>query len=204
AGGRGTLDGAAPAAAAGSAGRAGQRRGGDGGRAPRPGDEGARGGAGGGRRAARSGVRRRGAPSCSRSPRCAREGERSAARIMNRRSALIALLVAASPACTSCDTVPANALVSCEAQEVLPASVSTDILFVIDDSGSMSEEQANLAANLDAFIDTLVASPVQNNFRIGVTNTSVEEFTGGKSYTAGPSKNVPYPAGALVAIKIDT
>src|SRR6184192_4100656 len=114
----------------------------------------------------------------------------------------LALLVAL-PACTSCDTVPADALTSCQATEVLPSSVSTDILFVIDDSGSMSEEQANLAANLGAFIDTLAASPVQNNFRIGVTNTSVEEFTGGKSYTAGPSKNVPYPAGALVAIRID-
>ena len=119
------------------------------------------------------------------------------------RNAFLAVL-AGLPACTSCDTVPSDALLSCQATQVLPSSVSTDILFVIDDSGSMSEEQANLAANLDAFIDTLVASPVQNNFRIGVTNTSVEEFTGGKSYTAGPSKNVPYPAGALVAIKTDT
>jgi hypothetical protein len=101
----------------------------------------------------------------------------------------------------SCDKVPANALVSCQTTQILPAAVSTDILFVVDDSGSMSEEQANLAANLDAFIDTLVASPVQNDFRIGVTNSSVEEFTGGTSYTAGPSKGVPYPAGALVAIK---
>jgi hypothetical protein len=120
--------------------------------------------------------------------------------------ALSLVLAAALPAC-SCDTAPANALTSCQATEVLPASVSTDILFVIDDSGSMSEEQANLAANLDAFIDTLVASPVKNDFRIGVTNSSVEEFavtaTTGKSYPAGPSAGVPYPAGALVAIKTD-
>jgi hypothetical protein len=69
----------------------------------------------------------------------------------------------------------------------------------------MSEEQANLATNLDAFIDTLVLSPVQNDFRIGVTNSSVEEFTVNgttrKSYAAGPSTGVPFPAGALVAIK---
>jgi hypothetical protein len=116
---------------------------------------------------------------------------------------LLLILIAALPACTSCDSVPANALTSCQATEVLPASVQTDILFVVDDSGSMSEEQANLAANLDAFIDGLVASPVQNDFRIGVTNTSVEEFAGGTSYAAGPSKGVPFPAGALIAIKTD-
>ena len=106
----------------------------------------------------------------------------------------------------SCDSVPANALVSCQTTQVVPAAVSTDILFVVDDSGSMSEEQANLAANLDAFIDALVASPVKNDFRIGVTNSSVEEFpvngTTRKSYAAGgPSAGVPFPAGALVAIK---
>src|SRR5882762_5482022 len=71
----------------------------------------------------------------------------------------------------------------------------------------MSEAQANLAANLGAFIDTLAASPVKNDFRIGVTNTSVEEYTvsatAGRSYPAGPSAGVPYPAGALVAIKTD-
>ena len=122
-------------------------------------------------------------------------------------SALLLALLAALPACSSCDSVPADALVDCQATTVVPASVSTDILFVIDDSGSMSEEQANLAANLGAFIDTLAASPVKNEFRIGVTNTSVEEFTvtatTGKSYAAGPSAGVPYPAGALVAIKTD-
>src|SRR5947208_2419983 len=112
-------------------------------------------------------------------------------------------VLAALPACTSCDTVPSDALLSCQATQVLPSSVSTDILFVIDDSGSMSEEQANLAANLDAFIDTLVASPVQNNFRIGITNTSIDELPDPttvvirKSYAGGPSKGVPFPAGAL-------
>ncbi|MGZ6124383.1 MAG: hypothetical protein ACXWLR_05460, partial [Myxococcales bacterium] len=121
-------------------------------------------------------------------------------------SSLVLALLAGLPAC-SCDSVPADALVDCQATQVVPASVATDILFVIDDSGSMSEEQANLAANLGAFIDTLAASPVKNEFRIGVTNSSVEEFTvtatSGKSYTAGPSAGVPYPAGALISIKAD-
>ncbi|HEY5676103.1 MAG TPA: vWA domain-containing protein, partial [Myxococcales bacterium] len=114
-------------------------------------------------------------------------------------------LVLAALQFISCDRVPANALVSCQTTQVLPAAVTTDILFVVDDSGSMSEEQANLAANLDAFIDALIASPVKNDFRIGVTNSSVEEFpvngTTRTSYAAGPSTGVPFPAGALVAIK---
>ncbi len=115
----------------------------------------------------------------------------------------IAGVAIAVAACFGCDTTPTDALTRCEASQVLPSSVATDILFVVDDSGSMSEEQANLAANLGAFIDTLAASPVKNDFRIGVTNTSVEEFNLGTAYTAGPSSGVPFPAGALVAIKRD-
>ncbi len=100
-----------------------------------------------------------------------------------------------------CDTVPANAVRDCQAAQVLPDVVQTDILFVIDDSGSMSEEQANLRDNLGVFIDTLAASPVQNQFRIAVTNTSVMGYRSTQlSYTAGPASGVPYPQGALVAI----
>jgi hypothetical protein len=119
---------------------------------------------------------------------------------------LLLALLSSLPGC-SCDSVPADALQSCQSTAVLPDKVATDILFVVDDSGSMSEEQANLATNLGAFIDTLAASPVENDFRIGVTNTSVEEFnasaTSGRSYAAGPSAGVPYPAGALISIKVD-
>ena len=125
-------------------------------------------------------------------------------RAVRRRGVLLLALIAGLPAC-SCDTVPPDAVVDCQATQIVPDSVATDILFVIDDSGSMSEEQANLAANLGAFIDTLAASPVKNEFRIGVTNSSVEEFTAGAtSYAAGPSTGVPYPAGALLAVKTDS
>jgi hypothetical protein len=104
------------------------------------------------------------------------------------------------PGC-ACDTVPATALQDCQAVQVLPAAVQTDILFVIDDSGSMSEEQVNLRDNLGVFIDTLAASAVQNEFRIGVTNTSVEGYASGQQgYTGGPASGVPYPDGAIVAI----
>jgi hypothetical protein len=120
---------------------------------------------------------------------------------MRRSMTLLTLAVVLLPGC-ACDTVPASALQQCEATAVLPDGVATDILFVIDDSGSMSQEQANLATNLGAFIDALAASAVQNDFQIGVTTTSVEGFAAtDRSYTSGPAAGVPYPAGALVAIR---
>lgn len=113
---------------------------------------------------------------------------------------LLCLTFSLLPGC-ACDTVPSTALQDCQAAQVLPDKVQTDILFVVDDSGSMSEEQANLAANLGAFIDTLAASPVENQFRIAVTNTSVEGYLATEqSYAAGPSRNVPYPDGSLLAV----
>jgi hypothetical protein len=127
---------------------------------------------------------------------------------MRTTTSLLLAALAALPGC-ACDTVPADAVQDCSASYVLPGSVATDILFVIDDSGSMSQEQANLSANLGAFIDSLALSPVDNDFRIGVTSTSVEEFTNvagvtSRAYGAGPSSGVPYPAGALVAIRQGT
>ncbi len=46
-----------------------------------------------------------------------------------------------------------------------------DILFVIDNSGSMGEEQATLAANFESFIAVLEQPNVEANYRIGVTTT---------------------------------
>jgi hypothetical protein len=46
-----------------------------------------------------------------------------------------------------------------------------DILFVIDNSGSMAEEQALLSQNFGAFIGKLEAPEVRANYRIGVTTT---------------------------------
>jgi hypothetical protein len=122
---------------------------------------------------------------------------------MRTATAICCAALAALPAC-SCDTVPSNAVQSCDALQVQPDKVLTDILFVVDDSGSMTEEQANLAANLGAFIDTLAASPIQNDFRVAVTNTSVEEYgataTRGQTYPRGPAAGKPYPHGAILAI----
>ncbi len=53
----------------------------------------------------------------------------------------------------------------------------TDILFVIDNSGTMAEEQAELIKNAEKFITAMVESP--NNFRIGVITTDTVHYHGG-------------------------
>ncbi len=53
----------------------------------------------------------------------------------------------------------------------LRVNKDVDILFVIDNSGSMGEEQALLAKNFGAFIEVLEAEDVEANYRIGITTT---------------------------------
>jgi hypothetical protein len=53
----------------------------------------------------------------------------------------------------------------------LVVNKDVDILFVIDNSGSMGEEQATLAANFEAFIGVLEDPEVDASYRIGVTTT---------------------------------
>jgi hypothetical protein len=108
------------------------------------------------------------------------------------------IAVALAAALAGCNSAPKNAVTTCEETTLVPTK--TDILFVVDDSGSMSEEQANLSANLKAFIDRLAQAPVKPDYQIGVTTTSVEGFNGETSYAAGPSRDVPYPRGALVSV----
>lgn len=94
-----------------------------------------------------------------------------------RRATLTLLLTAALLDGCACDQVPETAVTACELSQVVPGAVKTDILFVIDDSGSMSEEQANLRTNLAAFITALRDSPIANDFQVGVTTTSVSGST---------------------------
>jgi hypothetical protein len=65
------------------------------------------------------------------------------------------------------DSVPR---LSCSTPQ-LQTNRDVDILFVIDNSGSMGEEQAGLAASFGAFIDVLESPEVDANYRIGVTTT---------------------------------
>jgi ferredoxin len=53
----------------------------------------------------------------------------------------------------------------------LTVNKDVDILFVIDNSGSMGDEQGLLAANFPAFIGVLEDPMVKANYRIGVTTT---------------------------------
>lgn len=141
------------------------------------------------------------------------EWELAAVRLRNT-AALV--LLAGLAGCASCDSVPDAAVTDCNAQ-IVPGGAAADLLFVIDDSGSMSQEQDELSANLGAFIDQLLGSAIALDVRLGVTNTSIEDYTapagtttprsrygnasGGLAFPGAPG--TPYPAGTLVAIDLD-
>src|SRR5262245_37580237 len=54
-------------------------------------------------------------------------------------------------------------------REIVVRNSDTDILFVIDSSGSMQEEQDNLRRNTRAFIEELSLS--ENAYRVGIITT---------------------------------
>ncbi len=60
-----------------------------------------------------------------------------------------------------------------------------DVIFVIDASGSMSEEQSNVASNLSRFLQT--AELLNNDYQIGVVHLDLQDSVrfDGESYTAG-------------------
>lgn len=68
---------------------------------------------------------------------------------------------------------PDGVVDDCSRELRLPTAVSTDILFVIDDSGSMAEEQAKVVERLGAFVTGLSRGPVAHDFQFGVITTSV-------------------------------
>ena len=110
-------------------------------------------------------------------------------------------LLCALAHCGGCDSVPRDAVTNCEVTTILPAAARTDILFVVDDSGSMHDEQENLATSFHAFVERLASSPVENDFQIGVTTTSVDlpEYQPDGSVEIHTSnEGQPFEAGALV------
>ena len=64
-----------------------------------------------------------------------------------------------------------------EAQIITPAGEPTpaDILFVVDNSGSMADEQEILAANFDAFINQIAGA---GNYQIGIVTTDLDSQNG--------------------------
>ena len=72
------------------------------------------------------------------------------------------------------DRAGSNVPTSCAYDAPLFAPVQTDILFVVDDSNSMSEEQEGVARELPTFVQILqTGAGVQQNIRVGLVNTSV-------------------------------
>jgi len=72
------------------------------------------------------------------------------------------------------DRAGSNVPASCAYDAPLFVPVQTDILFVVDDSNSMSEEQEGVARELPTFVEILqTGAGVQQNLRVGLVNTSV-------------------------------
>ncbi|MGZ3461712.1 MAG: vWA domain-containing protein, partial [Archangium sp.] len=81
----------------------------------------------------------------------------------------------------------------CQAEAPVVSAQKTDILFVIDNSGSMAEEQAAIATELPAFLDELRGgNDVEQDFRVGVITTSVYQlafFDNRDQYTTYPDQS---------------
>ena len=69
--------------------------------------------------------------------------------------------------------------------DIAPATVKLDVLIVVDDSGSMTEEQAAFQAGLPYLIQELRDSAVEIDYRIGITTTD------GDHTAASPSGATP-------------
>jgi hypothetical protein len=122
---------------------------------------------------------------------------------MNARTAPVVAALAVLAGCAKLDSVPPNAIQDCNLQAT-PGIAATDILFVVDDSTSMANEQTLLRNGLYQFIQQLAASPIAANYQIGVTTTSVAGWSDSQTtYVAGPSTGLPYAAGTIVAIAKD-
>jgi hypothetical protein len=105
---------------------------------------------------------------------------------MSRLSRVRAIALLALIAAAGCQDYNFNPVGHCViepgSKRVELSSVSTaDVLFVVDDSGSMGGEQAKLAANFDAFIQNLDATNLARvangqepiDFHLAVTTTSI-------------------------------
>ena len=102
--------------------------------------------------------------------------------------------LAATSACVSPIDEPGSRVPDRCAQEApLVAPQKTDILFVIDNSGSMAEEQDGIASELPAFIDELKkGGGTGHDFQVGVITTSVYQH----ARIGGSSEITEYPAQA--------
>lgn len=129
---------------------------------------------------------------------------------MNHRTLLAAAVlafVASCQGCFGCKTSPVdnpeNGLPqACQTQQPAIAPPKLDILFVIDNSNSMQEEQAGVATELTAFIDELKkGGGVPSDFNIGVITTGV--YLHGQIGNAPPfNTEYPYQSGHLRPVPV--
>ncbi len=102
--------------------------------------------------------------------------ERTVVPMLRSHSLLSAALLLSSVSLTGCLDHPLKE-VQYESFSEAPVVLNVDprrkvdILFVIDNSGSMGEEQAALAANFEAFVRELEVEEVDADYRIGITTT---------------------------------
>lgn len=84
-----------------------------------------------------------------------------------------AVLAVGLGACNSHPIKPVEVTSASVPVKALPLDVNrkVDVLLVLDNSGSMGEEQANLAANFGPFIEQLEAAGA--DYRIGITTTDI-------------------------------
>src|SRR6476661_1030667 len=98
---------------------------------------------------------------------------------------LAAGLLAGCPEGKLKKTLPPDVRVDTYSQQ---AASKIDVLWVVDNSGSMAPRQQNLARNFSSFIDVFTKNSI--NFRIAVTTTdifkSAGEFRGNPS-VIGPT-----------------
>ena len=77
------------------------------------------------------------------------------------------------------------------ADELVSFNPQVDILFVVDDSGSMEVKQANLAANVKLFVDEIQKFSILD-FHIGVVTSSIGSYTGSKAANGQLNGSVRY------------
>lgn len=95
---------------------------------------------------------------------------------MHHRRTSIALAPLALLACVGCNDHPLKPIcyghyTETTTQVSLDSRRKVDILFVIDDSGSMGEEQGALAANFSVLVEQLESLEVGADYRIAITTT---------------------------------
>ncbi|EPX56840.1 putative lipoprotein [Cystobacter fuscus DSM 2262] len=89
-------------------------------------------------------------------------------------SALLALTLWSGGCSTPVDAPGSTLPGTCQANAPILSAQKTDLLFVIDNSASMAEEQAAIATELPAFLEELRRdNGLEQDFRVGVITTSV-------------------------------